>query len=165
MRPPRCYGTGGWREPGRGAGWGQSQLVWARRSSRDDGGVLCERWEVECAERVEARNVVVRVAFVDDDPHDLEAIFGAVGNDECILREETEVGVGAPFVGVQLDTQRFNIERGKELRDTHAMRLALFPTHQEEHIHAPVQHIRDKKSEVFPYNLDQNVDIVQNHTF
>ena len=63
--------------------------------------MLGEWGEVEYAERDEARNVVV--AFVDDDPHDLKVVLEEVGNDECILHEETEVGVGAPFGGTQLN--------------------------------------------------------------
>ena len=60
-----------------------------------------KRGEVECAERDEAQNIVV--AFVNDDPHDLKVVLEEVGNDECILCEETEVGVGAPFGGTQLN--------------------------------------------------------------
>ena len=55
-----------------------------------------------------------------------------VGNDECILREETEVAISASFGGAQLNKRRFNIERGQELRETHATRLSLFPPHQED---------------------------------
>ena len=127
-----------------------------------DVGERDERGKPECAERVEARNAVV--AFVDDDPHDVEVIVDEVGNDECILSEETEAGVGRPFGGPQLDKRRFNIERGKELRDTHAMCLALFPAHQEEHIHVrdPRRLKRDKKSEIFSHNFDQNVAMTEN---
>ena len=70
--------------------------------------MLGEWGEVEYTERDEARNVVI--AFVDDDPHDLNVILEEVGNDECILREETEVGVGAPFGGAQLDKSALNID-------------------------------------------------------
>ena len=49
-----------------------------------------------------ARNVVI--AFVDDDSRDdLEVVLEEIGNDGCVLREETEVGVGAPFGGAQLE--------------------------------------------------------------
>ena len=67
----------------------------------DDRGVQGKRGKAECAERDEVRNLV---AFVVDDPHDLELILAEVGNDECILSEEAEAGVGAPFEGLQLDT-------------------------------------------------------------
>ena len=46
-----------------------------------------------------------------------------VGNDECVLREETQVDVCAPFGGAELDKQRFISTEGKKLRDTHAMRF------------------------------------------
>ena len=47
------------------------------------------------------------------------------------------------------------------------MRLALFPTHQEEHIHARIPHQRkcDKKSEVLSYNLDQNIAVTEDQTY
>ena len=35
----------------------------------------------------------------DDDPHDLKVVLEEVGNDECILHEETELGTGTPFGG------------------------------------------------------------------
>ena len=78
---------------GAGAGW----VGFGAAAETDDGGVLSERGEVEYTERDETRNVVV--AFVDDDSHDLEVVLEEIGNDDCILREETEVGVGAPFGG------------------------------------------------------------------
>ena len=46
-----------------------------------------------------------------------------VGNDECVLREETQVGVCAPFGGAELDKQRLISTEGKKLRDTHSMRF------------------------------------------
>ena len=130
-----------------------------------DVGERGERGKAECAERGEARNAVI--AFVDDDPRNAEVIVDEVGNDECILSEETEAGVGRPFGGQQLDKRRFNIERGKELRDTHAMCLPLFPAYQEEHIHVrdPRRLKRDKKSKIFSYNLDQNVAVTENQTY
>ena len=39
--------------------------------------------EVEYAERDEAWKVVV--AFVNDDPRDLEVVLEEVGNDKCVL--------------------------------------------------------------------------------
>ena len=57
-----------------------------------------------------------------------------------VSSEETEVGIGAPFRGVQLDKQRLLSSEGKKPQNTHAMRLALFPMHQEEHIHTQVLH-------------------------
>ena len=47
------------------------------------------------------------------------------------------------------------------------MRLALFPPHQEEHIHARIPHQWkcDKKSEVLSYNLDQNIAVTENQTY
>ena len=59
--------------------------------------MLGEWGEVERTEGDEVWNIVV--SFVDHDPHDLEVVLEEVGNDECILREETEVGVGSPFGG------------------------------------------------------------------
>ena len=53
------------------------------------------------AERDEAQKNVV--AFVDGDPHDLEVILEEVGDDECILREETKAVVGTSFGGARLD--------------------------------------------------------------
>ena len=40
--------------------------------------------------------------------------------------------ISASFGGEQLYRRRFNIERGQELRETHATRLALFPAYQGE---------------------------------
>ena len=54
--------------------------------------------------RDEARNIFI--TFINDDSHNLQVVLKEIGNDECILREETEVGVGAPFRGVQLDKRR-----------------------------------------------------------
>ena len=47
------------------------------------------------------------------------------------------------------------------------MRLTLFPAQQEEHIHTSVPHQRkrDKESEEFSYNLDQNVAVTENQTY
>ena len=59
------------------------------------------RLSVQRGTRCGMQNVVV--AFVNDDPHDLKVVLEEVGNDECILHEETEVGVGAPFGGTQLN--------------------------------------------------------------
>ena len=46
------------------------------------------------------------------------------------------------------------------------MRITLFPTHQEENIHALVPHQRKcDKSEVLFYNLDQNIAVAENQTY
>ena len=83
-----------------------------------------------------------------------------VGNDECILREETEIAISASFGGAQLNRRRFNIERGQELRETHATRLALFPTHQEDistlASHTSENVIRERGI------LGQNVEMAEN---
>ena len=83
-----------------------------------------------------------------------------VGNDECILLEETEVAISASFGGAQLNRRRFNIERGQELRETHATRLALFPTHQEDistlASHTSENVIRERGI------LGQNVEMAEN---
>ena len=46
------------------------------------------------------------------------------------------------------------------------MRVTLFPTYQEEHIHDRVRHQRkrDKKSKEFSHNLDQNIAVTENQT-
>ena len=86
------------------AGAGASWVGFGAAAKTDYRGVFGEWGEVEYAERDEARNVVV--AFVDDDSHDLEVVLEEIWNDKCILREETEVGVGAPFGRAQLNKQR-----------------------------------------------------------
>ena len=60
-----------------------------------------------------------------------------------------------------------NIDEGKQLRKTHAMHLALFPTHQKEHIHTRIPHKQkcDQKSEVLSYNLDQNIAVTEDQTY
>ena len=91
--------SGGCRDEvraGAGAGW----VGFGAAAETDYRGVFGERGEVEYAERDEARVIVV---FVDDDSHDLEVVLEEIGNDDCILREETEVGVGTPFGGAQLE--------------------------------------------------------------
>ena len=94
----------------------------------DDRGALGEWWEVQCAEREEAQSDVV--AFVDDDPHDLEIVLEEVRNVECILRQETKVVVSASLGGTWLT----EVSRGKSCSrlTTHAMRFGRFPTHQED---------------------------------
>ena len=111
-----------------GAGTGRIEVNAA--AEMDDGSVLGERGEFECGERDEGRNDVVASATTILTI--LRLFWREFGNDECILREETKVVISASFGGEQLYRRRFNIERGQELRETHATRLALFPAYQGE---------------------------------
>jgi hypothetical protein len=69
----------------------------------NDRGALGERGEAELAERNETRWSRV-VIFIDCDLDQFERIYDQIGNDEYILREETEVGISAPFGVRKLDT-------------------------------------------------------------
>ena len=133
---------------GAGTGW----IELGAAAEMDDGGVLGKR---------EGRGAERRRCFVDDDPHDLEFILEEVGNDEGNLREETKVVISASFGGAQLDRRRPNIERGQELRETHATRLALFPTHQED-----ISTLASRTSENRERgSLGQNVAVAENQTY
>ena len=72
-----------------------------------------------------------------------------------------------PIQGRATEQTALNIDREKGAAKYYAMRITLFPTHQEENIHALVPHQRkcDKKSEVLFYNLDQNIAVAENQTY
>ena len=109
----------------------------------------------------EGRGAERRRCFVVDDPHDLEFILEEVGNDEGNLREETKVVISASFGGEQLDRRRSNIERGQELRETHATRLALFLTHQKD-IPTLASHTSENRERG---SLCQIVAVAENQTY
>jgi hypothetical protein len=77
----------------------------------DNRGVLGEWGKAELAERNETRRSYV-VIFVDCDLDQFERIYDQVGNDEYVLREEAEVGIGAPFGIRKLDTTVLTDEDG-----------------------------------------------------
>ena len=83
---------------------GASWVGFSAAAEADDGGVLSEWGEVEYTKRDEAWNIFI--AFVNNDSHNFQVVLEEIGNGECVLHEETEVGVGTPFRGVQLDKWR-----------------------------------------------------------
>ena len=76
-----------------------------------DQGALGEWGEAELAERDEMWRCHV-IIFIDCDLDHFERIYDQVGNDKYVLREETEVGIGAPFEVWKLDTMVLNDKDG-----------------------------------------------------
>jgi hypothetical protein len=82
-----------------------------------------------------------------------------VGNDEGVLREETEVCVGAPFGGAQLDKRHLISTEGRECERLTQCTSPFFQRTRKNMstLGVPHQRKRDKKSEVVSYNLGPNV--------
>ena len=133
-----------------GAGTGRIELGTA--VEMDDGSVLGKRWEVQCVERDEARNDVVASSSTI---LTISSLFWRR------LGMTRETSISASFGGAQLDRRRSDIERGQELRETHATRLALFPTHQED-----ISTLASRTSENRERgSLGQNVAVAENQTY
>jgi hypothetical protein len=77
----------------------------------DDRGALGEWGKAELAERNETWGSHF-VILIDRDLDQFERIYDQIGNDEYVLREETEVGISAPFGVRKLDKTVLNDEGG-----------------------------------------------------
>ena len=103
-----------------GAGTGQIRL------EMDNGGMLCEWWEVQCAGGDEAQKDVVVSSMVILTI--LRLFCRSLGMMSVYSVRQVKQSE-APQSGERIWTDSPLILRGEELQETHAMRLAHFPTH------------------------------------